>query len=537
MRARSLVLLAAVLASGCVGPGVEAPPAPAPLPSEGGDCLSSVKGIDLHAATIPQLQEALAQGLLTSVELVEAYVARIAAYDDGGPALNSVQLVNPRAREEAAALDAERAEGRARGPLHGIPVLLKDNVGTSDMPTTAGSIALAGNVPPLDAAVTERLREAGAVVLGKAQLSEFANWVSLTMPNGYSSLGGQVVNAYTGGDPSGSSSGSGVAGSMALAAVTLGTETSGSILSPSNANSLVGLKPTLGLVSRAGIIPLAPSFDVPGPMGRHVADVAATLEVLAGSDPRDPATAEADARAGGYVDALRTDALQGARLGYDPRYADDALFAQALEALEAQGATLVPLEPNDLDSVSILEIGLIPNEFKAALNAYLATEAGPGLPVATLTDVIRYNQQHPDKVKYGQDLLLASDAQPGLQALADAAAQPVVASSRRVADDAFAKGDLDALVGPDAPYTGLGAAAGYPTVVVPSGYEDGEPQGLSFFGPAWSEARLLGYAYAYEQATMLRRPPHEVRPALLEGVCGPGPDAAGAPSGNPRRMG
>lgn len=515
MRAALWPLVVLALA-GCASPvpsipgAVEEPAAPV-------DCLATVAGLDLHQVSILDLQRALEAGEITSVQLVEAYLARIAAFE---PQVNAVQTTHPDALAIAAALDAERAAGRVRGPLHGIPILLKDNVGTSDMPTTAGSIALAQNVPPEDATLTARLRDAGAIILGKTQLSEFANWVSLTMPNGYSSLGGQVVNAYTGGDPSGSSSGSGVGGSIAFAAATIGTETSGSILSPSNANSLVGVKPTLGLVSRAGVIPLAASFDTPGPMARDVVDAALVLTAIAGPDTRDAATGASAEHVVDYAAALSLDALQGARLGYDPR-SDDALFADAREALEAQGAQLVPIDTRDLDSVSIFEIGLIPNEFKAQLNRYLAEEAGPGLPVKTLDDIVLYNQQHPDKVKYGQDLLLASDAQPGLQPLADAAALPVIAANRRVADDLFAQNGVDAIVGPDAPLTGLGAAAGYPTVVVPAGYDDGEPHGLSFFGPAWSEAQLLAYAYAYEQATHLRRPPHEIRPALLDGVCSP----------------
>ena len=274
-------------------------------------------------------------------------------------------------------------------------------------------------------------------------------------------------------------------------------------------------------MSRAGVIPLAPSFDTPGPMGRNVADLAATLGPIAGPDERDPATA---ASAGNlplgndYAALLSTDALRGARLGYDPRFEDEA-FRQSLADLERLGAVLVPIEGNDLAAVSVTELGLIPNEFKAGLNRYLAEEAGPGLPVKDLTEIIAFNQRHPDKVRYGQDLLVASDASPGVDALNAPSALPTILASRRVADDAFAKDDLDALIGPNAPYTSLGAAAGYPTVVVPAGYEDGEPQGLGFFGPAWSEARLLSYAYAYEQGTMLRQPPHVVRPALLDGVC------------------
>lgn len=521
MRAPLLPVLALLLAGCAASPGTTGPVGDAKDPLAPGDCLATVNGIDLHAASIPDLQRAMEAGDVTSVQLVDAYLARIAAFDEDGPKVNSVQTVNPKAREQAAALDAERAAGHVRGPLHGIPILLKDNVGTNDMATTAGSIALETNVPPEDATLTARLRDAGAVILGKAQLSEFANWVSLTMPNGYSSLGGQVVNAYTGGDPSGSSSGSGVAGSMAFAAIAIGTETSGSILSPSNANSLVGVKPTVGLVSRAGVIPLAASFDTPGPMGRNVVDAALVLDAIAGPDPKDPATAASAGKIpeGGYAKGLSADALQGVRLGYDPSF-KDALFLQALDDLKAQGAELVPIDLRQLDTVSITELGLIPNEFKAGINRYLAEEAGPGLPVKDLTDIVRFNQQRPDKVKYGQDLLISSDASPGVEALSGPSAAPVIASSRRIADDAFAQNKVQAIVGPDAPYTGLGAAAGYPTVVVPSGYNEENPQGLSFFGPAWSEGDLLRYAYAYEQATHRRVPPTAMRVALLDGVCG-----------------
>ncbi|MGQ0535217.1 MAG: amidase family protein [Methanobacteriota archaeon] len=516
----ALLLAASVALSGCIspeGPGV----APAAPTGGSADCLSVVDGLDLHHVTIPELARALAEGRTTSVRLVEAYVRRIGAYDTGGPAVNSVREVSATALAQAAALDAERAAGRIRGPLHGIPILLKDNVGTVDEPTTAGSIALETNVPPVDATLTARLRESGAVILGKAELSEFANWVSLNMPNGYSSLGGQVVNAYTGGDPSGSSSGSGVAGSMALAAGTIGTETSGSILSPSDANSLVGVKPTLGLVSRRGVIPLAANFDTPGPMTRSVVDAALILGAIAGPDPEDAATAasEGNVPAGGdYASGLSADALEGVRLGYVED--DDPLFGAALADLEGAGAVLVPIEdPEPTTYASFTEFGLIPNEFKFGINRYLAEEAGPGLPVKDLTEIILFNDQHRDKVKYGQDLLIASDSTPGLGPLADASAAPVVASNRRIADDLFAADDLDALIGLHAPFTTVGAAAGYPTVIVPAGYKGRDPAGLSFFGPAWSEGRLLAYAYAYEQASMRRVPPTTVNPTLLAGVC------------------
>src|SRR3954451_23177561 len=272
-------------------------------------CVNSAAGLDLQTATITDLSKAMAAGSLTSAQLVRAYESRIAAYDTAGPKLNSIRELNPAALKQAKELDAERRAGRVRGPLHGIPVLVKDNYGTTDEPTTAGSIALEGVKPKDDATVVKRLRDAGAVILGKANLSEFAGWVDLSMPAGYSSLAGQVINAYDPDfSPSGSSAGSGVASSMAFSGAALGTETSGSILSPSDANSVVGVKTTLGLVSRYGILPLAPDFDVPGPMTRSVRDAAAVLGAIAGPDPRDPATADAAPPLpphGGHVARLR----------------------------------------------------------------------------------------------------------------------------------------------------------------------------------------------------------------------------------------
>src|SRR3954468_22278993 len=294
-------------------------------PARGADCARTVGGVDLQAATLPQLEEAMASGRMTSAQLVDAYLARIAAY----PKLNAIRDLSASARSQAAALDAERAAGHVRGPLHGIPVLLKDNVGTADEPTTAGSIALEGVTPKHDAVIAQRLRAAGAVILGKANLSEIAGWVDLHMPPDYSPLGGQVVNPYASAAPSGSSAGSGVAASMAFAAATIGTETSGSILSPSDANGDVGVKTTLGLVSRFGILPLAPDFDVPGPIVRSVTDAALVLGAIAGGD---------------YTAGLRPDALKGVRLAYAPEDVDDehrALFDAGIAQLEKLGATVV----------------------------------------------------------------------------------------------------------------------------------------------------------------------------------------------------
>lgn len=524
MRAIVLILLVAAI-TGCVAQS-------APTASQAADtqdhppvdCLASVGGLDLHAATIPDIHAAYASGALTVEALLDAYEARYLAFDEAGPTLNSIQTLDPTAWEYARVHDERRASGSPiDAPLAGIPILLKDNIAAGSVPVTAGSIALAENMPAKQATIASRIEAAGGILFGKAQLSEFANWVSLNMPNGYSSLGGQVVNAYTMGDPSGSSAGSGVAGSMAFATITIGTETSGSILSPSIANSLVGLKPTMGLVSRAGIIPLAPSFDVPGPMGRNVWDVALVLGAIAGPDPRDPITDASEGRLppnSDYTSALGMESLQGVRLGYVEGTGGET-FARAKGVLESLGAELVPIERGDADSVSLTEIGLIFNEFKASLNAYLANEAGDAVDAQTLTDIILYNQQHPDKVKYGQDLLIASDTQPGLMPLVPIMAAPTIAASRATADELFAQnGGVDAIIGQNAPFTNLGAAAGYPTIVVPAGYDGNEPVGLSFFGQAFSEDRLLAYAHAYEQASRERVPPHVINPSLLTGVCG-----------------
>src|SRR3954451_2256587 len=330
----------------CVVAGALAAPSSAAAET---DCLRYLHGVDLQNVTIPELQHDMATGTLTSAELVDAYLKRIAGYDGR---LNAVRALAPTARAQAADLDRERRAGHVRSPLHGIPVLLKDNVGTTDMPTTAGSIALEGSIPLHEATLVTKLRQAGAVVLGKANLSEFANWVALGMPNGYSSLGGQVVGPYDFGDPSGSSAGSGVAAAMAFATLAVGSETSLSILAPTQVNSLVGVKPTVGLINRYGIIPLSPSFDTAGPMGRDVTDVAEALQVMAGPDPKDPRGAGQPPKID-FTAGLRTTALKGVRLAYSEADADGlsaseaTLWAQALDKLEALGATLVPVKSAD----------------------------------------------------------------------------------------------------------------------------------------------------------------------------------------------
>ncbi|HZP12698.1 MAG TPA: amidase family protein [Nevskiaceae bacterium] len=497
-------------------------------------CLQVVDGIDLEAVSVPELRAALNAGLITSEALTQAYLDRIATFDLAGPALDAVRALAPDALGQARKADADRASGIVHGPLDGLTILLKDNIGTRDMPTTAGSIALALNFPKHEATITTKLRSAGAIVLGKANLSEFANWVSETMPSGYSSLGGQVINPYDfTQSPLGSSSGSAVGGTMAFSTLTIGTETSGSIISPSTVNSMVGLKPTLGLVSRYGIIPLAPSFDTAGPIVRDVTDAAILLGVIAGVDPNDPAT-DAFTRsplAGvvpDYAAHLSPTALMGARLGVrsDDLGSSD-LFDNAVATLQQQGATIVSI-PDPVSSTvasssdgSIAELGAIFNEFKVSLNRYLAQEAGPDVPVHTLGDIIHYNNQHRDKIPYGQNLLVASNAQSGFDS------DPVELASRNVAIhyaqlwintmvDAFA---LDAIIAPDFNNVSATAAAGYPDITVPMGYDGQNPHGLSFAGKAWTEQRLLQLAYAYEQASKLRQPPAAINPQLAA-FCG-----------------
>ena len=494
------------------------------------DCLRSLGGIDLQKTTIPELQAEMAARRITSADLVRAFQARIAAYDRAGPKLNSVREVNPRAVAQADALDAERAAGRVRGPLHGIPIMLKDNIDTVDEPTTAGSIALEGSMPVRDATVVERLRRAGAVILGKLNLSEFAQWISLNNPNGYSSLGGQVLNAYDlSGDPGGSSSGSGVAATMALASVTLGSETSLSILSPTKESSLVGVKTTVGMVSRAGVLPLAPSFDTVGPLARNVTDAAVVLGAVAGPDPRDAKTATAPPGTN-FASGLNRDGLKGVRLAYSEADADtlsgDALaqWTGALDRLRAAGATLVPISTLDTQSetpIGLIEIGSIPNEFKASFNEYLATETHATHGIRTLSDVIAYNEQHPDKAKYGQELLQVSDLTPGIGALGTVQSLPIILGAQAQAQVALAEGQADAIIGPGYSHGRVGAAAGYPTVMVPLYSTDGgfSSIGLSFMGDAYSEARLLRYAYAYEQVSPRHIPPTDVNRQLRPGSC------------------
>ncbi|MFN2594914.1 MAG: amidase family protein [Actinomycetota bacterium] len=490
------------------------------------ECSPSVGGIRLQTATIPQLEDGLRTGRITDKQLVSAYLKRINAYNGQ---LDAIRALNPDALKEAAHDDQLLRSGKASGLLFGIPVLIKDNFDTTDMPTTAGSIALKGSVPLDEATAAQKLKDAGAIILGKTNLSEFAGWTDLNAPPGYSSLGGQVINAYNFSlTPSGSSAGSGVAASMAFSTAAVGTETSGSILSPSDANSLVGIKPTTGLISRFGVLPLAPSFDTPGPMARDVTDAAVMLGAMAGVDPKDDRTADAKGHipAGSdYTKFLNQAGLKGARIGYSDQDRQDlssnqlAIFDKALADLKKAGATLVETDKlyytaND----GLIEITAIPNEFKASLNQYLATETSKNLRVRTLSDIVAYNDKHPDKMKYGQSLLQASDATPGnmdnpaSQAHRDAA----IAAAQAAIDGTLTTDNLDAIVAPGPAYANVSAAAGYPTVIVPGGYSPGsnQPMGISFLGTAWAEPHLISYGYNYEQISHRRIPPTDVNAQL-----------------------
>jgi amidase len=486
---------------------------------------------DLETATVAELAELLDGGRVTSVALTREYARRIAALDVRGPALNSVRGLNEDALAEAAAADARRAAGGPGSPLLGIPVLVKDNIDVAGMPTTAGSAALADAYPAQDAPLVALLRLAGAVILGKANLTEFANYLTVGMPSGYSSLAGQVLNPYDSSQtPSGSSAGSGVAAAAGLAAVTVGTETSGSILSPATANSLVGIKPTLGLVSRTGIVPIASSQDTAGPMARTVADAAALLTVIAGTDPEDPATADNPLAGHDFAADLSSTALNGARIGVvagqAPAEGSDerALWDNALATLRARGATLIEIgleAPGGYD----VESPVLSYEFKRDLNAYLSRRP-EAAAVRSLADVIAYNQAHAGRtLKFGQVLALTSQARdlgPDSNDTVEykAARAQDLALSKDLIDAAMAEDELAALLFAGSGSSAIGAKAGYPSIAVPAGYlaSTRRPFGIAFLGRAWSESALIGFAYDYEQATRLRRPPSAINPALFGGA-------------------
>lgn len=475
----------------------------------------------LVEATVEEMQQAMSAGVLTSVELVKMYLERIARLDQDGVKLNSIIEINPDALFIAEALDTERGAKGARGPLHGIPVLIKDNIDTGDkMHTSAGSLALANHYAAEDSFVAKKLREAGAVLLGKTNMTEWANFMTHNMPNGFSSRGGQVLNPYGPGefDTGGSSSGSGAAIAANLAAVAVGTETSGSILSPASSHSLVGIKPTVGLVSRTGIIPIAHSQDTAGPMARTVRDAALLLNALTGRDEADPATWTGATRAAAdYTESLQADALQGARIGFDKLFWDymndgqKAILEAAITDLRNQGADVFEIEIPSYRELTGYEVLIY--EFKPALNAYLSGCA-PHVPVHSLTDVIHFNHNHYEAaLQHGQTLLTESDQTSGT--LTDAAYLTARLRDLRLSqtegiDHAMDTHNLTALLSPANFGASLPAKAGYPSITIPGGYTpDGTPFGITFTGLAYSEPTLLQLAYSYEQATK-----HRVAPQL-----------------------
>lgn len=473
-----------------------------------------------HESSILQWQEALERGEVTSRELTISFLRRISQYDKQGVTINAISEINPDALHIADALDRERATSGSRGPLHGIPVLIKDNIATKDsMHTTAGSLALADSYASHDAFLVTRLREAGAVILGKTNLTEWANFISDRMPNGYSSRGGQVLNPYGPGsfDVGGSSSGSGAAIAAGFAVVAVGTETSGSILNPSVRNSLVGIKPTVGLISRNGIIPIATSQDTAGPMTRTVEDAAILLGVLAGVDEQDPATGRSTGLVpDDYRQFLDRDGLQGARIGIARSpYLEQCdneekeLFEAAVTHLQQAGATVVDVAlPADRAHWAHR---VLVYEFKSGLNAYLKT-LDPSFPLRTLRDVMKWNAEHAQQaLRYGQALFEQAEQTSGTLTEAEYLNQRLYdleMSQTKGIDAALSEHGLDCLLFPRSDGARIAAKAGYPSVCVPSGYtSDGRPFGVMFTGTAFSEPTLIRLAYAFEQATLSRKPP------------------------------
>lgn len=539
-----------------------------PIPAQGP--FGRQRNLQLVEASVPELQLALRSRLVTSEELVQMYLNRIAAYDKTGPLLNAFIHINANALDEARARDRDRNRGLAHGPLFGIPVLLKDNIDTEDMPTTAGSVALAGSIPPNDAFITEKLREAGAIILGKATLTEFANFIAIGMPSGYSSLGGYGFNPYDprplpASDgrpvltPGGSSSGSGIAVAANLVAVAIGTETSGSILSPGSSNGVVGIKPTVGLVSRTGILPITADQDTAGPLARTVTDAAILLGQIAGHDSNDSATA-ACLVAGNchsdYTKFLDKHALRGARIavprvpywiGFTP--AQQQLMLDAIAALREQGAFVAdPLEIPNQAAISAFGICVsfpAPSSCstvlmygqKHDLNLYLANR--PNAPVHTLSDIIAFNNAHAGvALKYGQAIFLAANQLDTSAGSADTqrylADRALDLALTRTGLDAVFNGpdgiegtddDFDAILFPQNRGAAAPAKAGYPSIVVPGGFMppsgavlNPAPFGVTFTGRAFSEPILVAIAYAFEQATKHRQPPASAPPLQSDSV-------------------
>jgi amidase len=471
--------------------------------------------LDMEEITVVELQAKMKKGELTARRLCERFIERIREID---PKLKSVLEINPDAPAIAEQFDKERKRGRVRSPLHGIPVFIKDNIATADkMKTTAGSLALIdAPVPERDAFVVKRLRDAGAVILGKTNLSEWANFRSTRSISGWSGRGGQTHNPYIlDKNPCGSSAGTAVAISANLAAVGIGTETNGSIICPAARNGIVGIKPTLGLVSRSGIIPIAHTQDTAGPMCRSVADAAALLSVIFGFDRRDEITKVAAKGAKDYTKFLDQDGLRGARIGVARQFlgnnaAQKTLWEGQFEVLKGLGATLVDVAFSDeIGKLRDTCLDVMLYEFKTDLNKYLAARRSP---YRTLGDLIKFNEDNKDKEMplFGQELFLRAQAKGELTdaAYLDALKKIKAATRENGIDAVLAKDKLDAIVGPATGGTwSIAAVAGYPYITVPAGFFEGLPFGIGFFGTAFSEPTLIRYAYAFEQKTKARRKP------------------------------
>ena len=535
-RRRFLGTSAAAGAGFALGSGACAPVDSANGGAPAGSAAFEVPSFELDEVTVTELQAAMASGERTSRSITELYIGRIEALDAQGPELRSIIELNPDALELADQLDAERAAGTVRGPLHGIPVAIKDNIDTHDgMTTTAGSLALEGSIPPQDSYLAEKLRAAGAIILAKANMSEWAYFRGYRATSGWSARGGQCRNPYAlNRNPCGSSSGSGVAVSANLVPLTIGTETGGSIMCPSSINGVVGIKPTVGLWSRSGVIPISHSQDSAGPMARTVRDAALLLGPLTGVDPRDEATVASEGNSFlDYTQFLDPDGLRGARIGVarsftfqEPRVYD--LFEEALAAMRDAGAILV--DPTNLDTSAWNDpqsLVLLEYEFKHDLNAYLAS-LGPDAPVKTLAEVIAFNEANADLEMpyFGQERLHDSQARGPLTDPEYLRAKATIQRATREdgIDRLVSEHNLDAIVAPtrDIPWVtdhiagdrldggssaGPAAIAGYPDISVPMGFVSGLPVGISFFGGAWTEPALLRIAYAFEQATNHRQAP------------------------------
>jgi len=486
----------------------------------------------LEEITVDALQARYESGELTARQVVNAYIERIETLDAAGPNLNSVRTVNPNARAIADSLDRERAEGRVRGPLHGVPILLKDNIDTYDMPTTAGSRLMDGSIPPDDAFIVQKLREAGAIILGKTNLSEWANFHSSYSSSGWSGLGGQVHNPYDlSRNPCGSSAGSGAAGAANMATLTIGTETNGSIVCPSGANGLVGLKPTIGLWSRDGIIPISYTTDSAGPMVRTVRDAAILLGALTGVDDKDPMTAESNAHIhDDYTQFLNVDGLRGKRIGFytgpmGTSFRVDTLTYQTIRTIQSLGAEVIEISRLPETNIGAEAFQVLLFEFKDGLDKYFAS-LGDHAPVKSMQDLAEKIKADPiETAIFDKDLILQAAAKDGLDSQEyKNALERMLRYSRQEGIDKVMKGlNLDAIVsttGSPAWVTDQvngdnysisssspSARAGYPVITVPMGEIDGLPVGISFFGRAWSEPVLLEVAYAFEQATQKRFAP------------------------------